>query len=32
MGMEETQEYTYSVNGDTLKLGLDDATVELKRK
>lgn len=32
LGMEETQDCTYSVKGDTLKLGLEDSTVELKRK
>ena len=32
LGMEQTEEYSYNVKGDTLKLDLDGATVELKRK
>jgi uncharacterized lipoprotein YehR (DUF1307 family) len=32
LGMERTQDCTYSVKGDTLKLVIEGETVELKRK
>ena len=32
LGTEQTQEYTYEVSGDTLKLDFEGSVAELKRK